>query len=309
MNNDKKVVFISGCSSGHGKFSAKLFARNGYDVCAGMRDTGGKHAAAKKELEDYARDMPGRIMVVDLDVTSDAEVSAAVAECLKRYERIDVVINNAGLVGIGWQEEFSIEQFQHVMDVVLYGAQRIYKAVLPHMRGRKSGLFLNVTTIGARLAMPLRQGPYTCAKWALEALSERYHQELSDIFNIDSVCIQPSPTSGTKLLENSFLANDPAVRAGYPPFSEDRFYRIWAELAAQMKANLVSDDIDNVASKMFEVAQTPHGQRPVRVAVRTRSILGYHEVCEMNATFEANQKKLEEKWLRGDIAEFWEKVV
>lgn len=309
MNHEKKVVFITGCSSGHGKFAAKLFARNGYDVCAGMRNANEKNAPAKAELEEYAKNLPGRILVVDLDVTSDSDVIAAVSECLEEFRHIDVVINNAGLVGIGWQEEFSIAQFQQVMDVVLYGAQRIYKAVLPHMRERKSGLFLNVTTIGARLAMPLRQGPYTCAKWALEALSERYHQELSDIFNIDSVCIQPSPTSGTKLLQNSFLANDPSVREGYPPFAEDRFYKIWASLAAQLTSSHVFDDIDNVASKMFEIAQMPQGQRPVRVAVKTRSILGYTEVCEMNATFEANQKKLEEKWLRGDISEFWETVV
>ena len=309
MDTHNKVVLISGCSSGHGLIAAKLFARHGYQVAACMRDLDGKNQSAKYALESYAADVPGEILVLEMDVTQDNQVQEAVAKCLSHFQQIDVVINNAGLVGIGWQEEFSIAQFQHVMDVMLYGPQRIYQAVLPSMRQRKSGLFLNITTIGARLAMPLRQGPYTCAKWALEALSERYHQELSDLFHIDSVAVQPSPSSGTKLMENSFLANNPEVHQAYPDFAEDRFYRIWAKLVAQMGSNAICDDIENVANTLYQIAETPHGQRAPRMAVKTRAILGYDEVCEMNNLFAANQQKLEDKWLRGNLHDFWEAVV
>ncbi|MFT7110585.1 MAG: NAD(P)-dependent dehydrogenase (short-subunit alcohol dehydrogenase family) [Psychrobacter glaciei] len=308
MNNNGKVVFITGTSSGHGNIAARLFAQSGYNVCATMRNISGANSHSAHELEEFGKEVSGNISVVEMDVTSSNQVSSAIKNCITKYGGIDVVINNAGIVGIGWQEEFSIEQFQNVMDVNLYGPQRVYKEVLPHMREQKSGLFLNVTTIGTRLAMPLRQGPYSCAKWALEALSERYHQELSEIFNIDSVCIQPSPTSGTNLLNNSFMANDSNVRDGYPDFTEDRYYRIWSKLAAQMSSSLTSDDIDNVAIKMLEIAESKSEDRPIRVAIKTRCILGYYEVCSMNEHFQKNQKKLEDKWLRGDISDFWEGV-
>ena len=303
MNNKRRVVLITGTSSGHGNIAARLFAKNGYDVFATMRNS-----RSANNLLDYGKEVTGNISVVEMDVTSSDQVSFAIKSCITKYGGIDVVINNAAIVGIGWQDEFSIDQFHKVMDVNLYGPQRVYKEILPHMRAQKSGLFLNVTTIGTRLAMPLRQGPYSCAKWALEALSERYHQELSELFNIDSVCIQPSPTSGTNLLNNSFMANDSSARVGYPDFTEDRYYRIWSKLAAQMSSSLVSDDIDNVAMKMLEIAESKSEDRPIRVAIKTRCILGYDEVCSMNEHFQKNQKKLEDKWLRGDINDFWEGV-
>jgi Short-chain alcohol dehydrogenase of unknown specificity len=282
-----------------------MMAEKGYTVFSCMRDPEGKNINAANELLELSKSVKGNIHVIDMDVTNDDEVINGVKKATEIAGGIDVVINNAGFAGIGWQEEFTVDQFHQVMDVFLYAAQRLYRAVLPQMRERKSGLFINNTTIGARMAVPLRQGPYSCAKWALEVLSERYQQELGDLFNIDSVALQPSPTSGTQLVQNAFMANDEKIRAGYPPFEDDRYYKVWKDIATQFVSEKKFDDLSNVSQTMIDLIEMPVGERPVRIAVPGRCIIGFEEVQEMNELFGKSQDAIEAKWIEGKSENFW----
>lgn len=299
---EKQNVLITGTSSGIGRLTAQVLATRGHTVFAGMRNIDGKNKEAAGSLADFAKDTPGQIHVLPMDVTSDEQVNAAVAAALKLAGRIDVAINSAGFGGIGWQEEFTIEEFHRVMDVFLYGAQRVYKAVLPQMRARRSGLVINITTIGARLAMPLRQGPYTCAKWALEALSERYAQELEP-FKIESVTVQPGVFPGTRLLANVFYTHNPEVSSGYPPYETDQYYQIWNKFRDGMLTR--SDQGQEVAQLIASLIERPAGTRPRRNVVGSNNIIGCAEAERMNSLFGEVQEHLLGVWRQGRPGDFW----
>lgn len=295
-------VLLTGTSSGLGRLTARTLASKGHNVFAGMRNVDGKNKAAAEEMIEFGKGVPGTIHVLDMDVTSDEQVDAAAQAVVDRGGWIDVAINSAGQGGLGWQEEFTIEQFHRVIDVFLYGAQRVYRAVLPFMRKRRSGLVINVTTIGARLAQPLRQGPYTCAKWALEALSERYHQELAS-FNIESITLQPGLFPGTKLLANAWQADNQAVSAEYPPYEEDRYYKTFNRFRARMMEN--SDQGQKVADTVADLIAMPAGTRPIRSVVSSYNIIGCAEAERMNAVFGEVQEKLLAAWIEGSPGDFF----
>jgi NAD(P)-dependent dehydrogenase (short-subunit alcohol dehydrogenase family) len=301
-SQQKKRVLLTGTSSGHGFMTAKALASRGHAVFAGMRDAGGKNRGAAERLSAFAEGAPGSIDVLDMDVTSDEQVNAAAARVVELGGQIDVAVNSAGFVSLGWLEEFSIEQFHKIMDVFLYGAQRVYRAVLPDMRKRRSGLIINVTTIGARLAMPLRQGPYTSAKWALEALSERYHQELSS-FNIESITVQPGLFPGTRLVANAQYVNNQEVSAGYPPYTEDRYYKAFNKVRERMLQD--SDQGQAVADTIASLIDMPAGQRPIRNVVSSYNVIGCAEAEKMNDLFGEVQERLLSVWVQGKPGDFF----
>lgn len=295
-------VLLTGTSSGLGRLTAMTLARKGHNVFAGMRNVDGKNKGSAEELSEFGKGVPGTIHVVNMDVTSDEQVNAAAQTVVDVGGHIDVAVNSAGQGGLGWQEEFSIEQFHQVIDVFLYGAQRVYRAVLPFMRKRRSGLVINVTTIGARLAQPLRQGPYTCAKWGLEALSERYHQELA-CFNIESITLQPGLFPGTRLLANAWNAHDPAISAEYPPYEEDRYYKTFNKFRERMLQN--SDQGQKVADTVADLIVMPAGTRPIRSVVSSKNIIGCPEAEQMNELFGKVQEKLMTAWEMGRHGDFF----
>ena len=102
---------------------------------------------------------------------------------------LDVVINNAGVGVLGLQEAFTIDDWQKLFDINVFGVQRVNRAVIPGMRARGSGLLIQVASILGRMTIPF-YGPYNASKWALEALSENYRTELSG-FGVDCCIVEP----------------------------------------------------------------------------------------------------------------------
>src|SRR4051812_28753876 len=101
-----KVIFITGCSTGFGRETAETLARRGYTVFASMRDCSGKNTGHKQGLERLAKEQGLSLSVIDVDVTSDDSVDAAVKEIKRQAGRIDVVINNAGIGSLGVTEGY-----------------------------------------------------------------------------------------------------------------------------------------------------------------------------------------------------------
>jgi NAD(P)-dependent dehydrogenase (short-subunit alcohol dehydrogenase family) len=176
-------VLITGCSTGIGFESALKFARSGNRVYATMRDlakAGPLQSAAAAEGLD--------IRILQLDVDSQPSIDRAVREILVEGP-VDVLVNNAGVTGVGAIEETSDAEFHAVMETNFFGPLRLIRAVLPGMRGRRAGTIINVSSVAGRLVAPIF-GQYHASKWALECATETLAIEVKQ-FGIRVALVEP----------------------------------------------------------------------------------------------------------------------
>ena len=164
-------ILITGSNSGFGLLSALTLARQGHDVIASMRNPAKSdaldHAVAAEELSITKR---------TLDVADQASVDAALADA----DDIDVLINNAGYEVQSSVEQLSDELMYGQLETNVMGPLRTMRAVLPSWRERGSGVIVNVSSIAGRVGTPY-SGAYAASKWALEAMSESLHFEVSQL--------------------------------------------------------------------------------------------------------------------------------
>ena len=171
-----KVVLITGCSTGIGRDLAQRLTQSGHTVVATARKA--------ETLDDLSV-----ALKLPLDVTRSQSVNHAVAHTLRQFGRIDVLVNNAGYSMLGALEEVSEEQTQQMFDVNVFGALRMIRAVVPHMRKQRSGRIINISSIAGKLSTPAN-GTYSATKFALEALSDALQLELTR-FGIQVVLVEP----------------------------------------------------------------------------------------------------------------------
>ncbi len=138
------VVLITGAGTGIGNLTARALASAGHTVYASMRDPAGRNAARASELIDTARREGVDLRVVELDVQSQDSADAAVKTVLDEAGQLDVVVQNAGHLVVGYTEAFTAEDIARLFDVNVLGLQRVNRAVLPHMRRRRTGTLLYV---------------------------------------------------------------------------------------------------------------------------------------------------------------------
>ena len=175
-------VLITGTSKGIGFETALAFGRAGYNVFATMRNP-----QSSALVETAAREkLP--ITVSAMDVNSDQSVSDGVAAILS-HGPIDVLVNNAGVEASGAVEELPLAEFRAVMETNYFGALRCIQALLAHMRERKSGCIINVSSVAGRISNPPLTS-YCASKWALEALSEGLAGEMKT-FNVRVAIVEP----------------------------------------------------------------------------------------------------------------------
>ena len=254
-----KTIVITGTSSGFGFLAAKSAAAAGHKVWATMRNTNGKNASKKKELEEYGKSENLDIEVLDLDVTSPTSVMAGIEKIIEQDGKIDVLVNNAGVMFVGISEAYSIEQMQQQFDVNFFGTVRLIKAVAPYMRSNKDGLIINITSLAGRLAFPYF-GVYCASKHAVEAYSQSLRYELAP-FGVETCIIEPGPF-GTNLLYTGPKEADGYTFEAYGEFKDvpqamlknfEGFYQTDQALDPQ----LVADDI-------LKLVHQEKGTRPVR---------------------------------------------
>jgi len=164
-----KTIFITGTSSGLGKAAVQLFAARGWKVIATMR-------SPEKETELTQLD---NVHLLKLDVADAAQIDTCVQQALA-LGPVDVVVNNAGYGLVGPLESYTDEQITTQLDTNLLGVIRIIKAFTPHFREKKSGMFINITSIGGLITVPF-SAVYHATKWALEGLSESLSFEFSQL--------------------------------------------------------------------------------------------------------------------------------
>ncbi|WHU04298.1 SDR family oxidoreductase [Sphingomonas sp. NIBR02145] len=207
-----KIVVVTGASSGFGKLTVLELARQGHTVIATMRDVDRRNSPVRAELIEMARKDGNSLQVLEMDVANDASVEAAVDRVVADYGRIDVLVNNAGLMPIGVTEAYTATDVERLFAVNVFGAVRTNRAVLPHMRAAGSGLLVQVTSLMGRFTIPFF-GVYAASKFALEALAETYRYELGS-FGIDSVIVEPGPFP-SNLIASSPQPSDAVVLEAY----------------------------------------------------------------------------------------------
>jgi NAD(P)-dependent dehydrogenase (short-subunit alcohol dehydrogenase family) len=166
----KKTVLITGASSGFGRETVKLFAEKGWNVIASMR-------SPEKETELSGID---GVLVTRLDVTDKGSIHETVEAGVRKFGAIDVLVNNAGYGAIGALEAAQEDVIRQQFEVNFFGLIEVTKAVLSGMRARKSGVVVNVSSIGGRLTFPF-SSLYHATKFAIEGLTESLQYELNPL--------------------------------------------------------------------------------------------------------------------------------
>ena len=178
----KKTVLITGSSSGIGKAAVREFQASGaWNVAATMR---------RPEQENELNKLDG-VALLKLDVTDEASIRDAVSETVRRFGAIDAVVNNAGYGLVGAFEASTQEQIERQFQTNVFGLMNVVRAVLPHMRERRSGVIANVASMGGRITFPL-YSLYHGTKWAVEGFSESLQYEVEP-FGIRVKIIEPGP--------------------------------------------------------------------------------------------------------------------
>jgi short-subunit dehydrogenase len=176
----KKVVLITGASSGIGKVAAFKLFEKGFVVYA---------TARRIEKMD---DLKARgINVIKADVTDYNLMQSVVNQIIYKEGRIDILVNNAGYGSYGAVEDVSIEEAKYQFEVNLFSLAELSKFVIPHMRNQKSGRIINVSSVAGKISEP-NGAWYHSSKFAVEGLSDCLRQELKP-FGIDVVLIEPGP--------------------------------------------------------------------------------------------------------------------
>jgi NAD(P)-dependent dehydrogenase (short-subunit alcohol dehydrogenase family) len=168
-----KTVLITGGSRGLGLEIARLFAREGAYVALIGRNASTLEVA-RKELDEIGH----RTVVLPCDVRNQKDVERAVRETVACFGRIDVLINNAGVIQVGPFDAMTLEDYQNAMETHAWGSLYSIMAAVPHMRNRRSGRIVNIVSIGGKVGVP-HLLPYVMSKFAQAGLSEALSAELA----------------------------------------------------------------------------------------------------------------------------------
>lgn len=247
--SDKKVILITGASSGIGMASAIYFAEQGWDVAATMRD--------RKLLNEF-KDHPN-IKSFELDVTSVDSVQNAMEDILKTFFKIDVLFNNAGYALAGPFEAIADQDIRKQFETNLFGVMNVTRAVLPHFRARKSGLILNTTSSGGNFTFPL-YSVYNSTKWALEGFMEALQYELTP-FNIVIKNLAPGAVKSEFTKSTSFISN-----ADYDNYAN----KVQANMVASYEQAPGAETVAKIAFK----AATDHKSR-LRYPATMQASMGF----------------------------------
>ena len=173
-----RTALVTGASSGIGEATAKRLRSAGFVTYGAARRTDRLQA-----LEDHG------VRTLPLDVTDDDSARACFDRILDEAGQLDVLVNNAGYGSFGAVEDVSFDEAHRQFEVNIFGAMRMARLALPHMRARRSGTIINVSSIAGRMAAPLG-GWYHASKFAIEALSDSLRMEVAP-YGIRVVVIEP----------------------------------------------------------------------------------------------------------------------
>jgi NADP-dependent 3-hydroxy acid dehydrogenase YdfG len=190
-----KVAIITGASSGIGYATSLTLSKAGIRVAVGARRT-----ERLQELEKQIVENNGEILIQKTDVTRKSDCDSLVDTVVEKWGKVDVLINNAGLMPLSYFKSGKVEEWEQMVDVNIKGVLYCTSAVVPYMLEKKSGHIINISSVAGRIVFA--GGSVYCAtKHAIAALSEGLRKELSPTYNIRVTCIEPGAVE-TELLES-----------------------------------------------------------------------------------------------------------
>ncbi len=260
------IVVVTGAGSGLGQVIAERLALAGNVVYAGMRGVASRAADRAATARRFALTHGVALLPLELDVLSGAGCRAAVDQVLSERGRLDVVVNNAGMLMSGVAEAFTPEQFLTILDTNAVSWLRTARAVLPVMRRQGAGTLVYVSSTTTHIVEPF-MATYIASKSAGEAFAESIGFEVAP-FGIDTVIVVPGAfTHGTEHFAHTPGPADPAVTAQYGDIAA-----VVAEIPQRLEAIDVAHqghtaDVGSVGDVLVEVLGQPRGSRPRRVFV------------------------------------------
>jgi NADP-dependent 3-hydroxy acid dehydrogenase YdfG len=228
-NNIKdKVVIITGASSGMGEAAAKHLATLGATVVLGARRA--------DKIEKLAKDINetgGKALSIKADVTNLDEVKNLVDTAVKQFGRVDVIINNAGVMPLSPMDRLNVEEWNTMIDVNIKGVLNGIAAVLPYMKEQKSGQIINTSSVAGHKVFN-GSAVYSATKYAVRALTEGLRMEIKP-YNIRTTIVCPGAVK-TELLEHISEADIQQANKDYVGevgISPDSFARVVAFAISQ----------------------------------------------------------------------------
>lgn len=209
LSRQRRVVLITGASSGIGKACAEFLHGQGYRVYGTSRRAP-RAVLETQEGEGYQQGFP----LIPLDVISDESVERGVGTVLAREGRLDVLVNNAGFGLAGAVEETTVDEAREQFDTNFFGTLRLCRAVLPTMRQQGGGYILNVSSIAGLIGIPF-QALYSASKFAVEGFTEALRLEVAP-HGIRVVLVEPGD------FRTGFAASRRLARAAHSPVYADR---------------------------------------------------------------------------------------
>lgn len=231
-----KTVLITGCSSGYGLETARLFLAQGWNVVATMRTP-----------QPGLLPRSARLRVLALDVTQADSIAATI----EAAGPIDVLVNNAGVGLFGAFEATPMSTVREIFDTNTFGMMAMAQAVLPQFRARQSGLLVNVTSTVTMVPMPL-VAAYTASKTAIKGFTESLALELQ-AFGVRVKLVEPGYGPGTRFTANGAERMQGLLPEPYAPFAQ----AIFASLGNMSAVTTASD----VAGAVWQAANDGSDQR------------------------------------------------
>lgn len=233
----KKIVLITGASTGIGLATAQTFAREGWNVWAGYFPNKPKELQSTDTLHFFP-----------LDVTDEENITLIIEAIVKENGKIDVLINNAGCCILGPEECVAIKESQDLFNVNFFGTLRMIQAVLPTMRQQHSGHIITISSIAGVQALP-GIGMYSASKFALEGLHESLAATISP-WNIKISLVEPH-------FVNTAFGKNCAI--GSRPCNEPLYKKITQEIVKTISHAMPhGQSPDEVAELLVTIATTPH---------------------------------------------------
>jgi len=240
MTKRSPVVLVTGASSGIGHAVARAFAAKGFEVFGTSRNPRNTEPIAGVEL-------------IQLDVTDDESVAAAVSTVVQRAGRIDILVNNAGFGVLGAAEESSTAQAQQLFDTNFFGLVRVTREVLPYLRAQRSGRIINIGSVLGFLPAPYG-ALYSASKHAVEGYSESLDHETRE-FGVRVTVVEPGYTNTS--FEASATDADSPIES-YAPVRE----HVKNILAKSVRAGMIPPSSHESCSRQPPTVRRSCGIRP-----------------------------------------------
>jgi len=229
-----KVVLITGGSSGIGKSIGEYLTNKGFRVYGTSRNP-----------ENYTENFP--FSLLKMEATDNDSISEVISTIIKKENRLDVVINNAGMGITGPIEETPDIEIKHAFDVNVHGPIHVIKAAIPQMRKQGSGLIINITSIAGYMGLPYR-GIYSATKAALEITTEAFRMEIKQ-FGIEMTNIAPG----------DFATNIAAGRFHAPVLEKSPYKEVYSNTLKMMDDHVAhGEDPIKMAEIVYKIINTAH---------------------------------------------------